>query len=67
MEFKEECQTRGVRLPLAAPEHQEMNGQVEVTWRTLRTVVHALMVHDIHAWSDWFTIFLVLNHDSPYR
>ena len=23
-----------------------MNGQVEVTWRTLRTVVHALMVHD---------------------
>ena len=22
-----------------------MNGQVEVTWRTLRTVVHALMVH----------------------
>ena len=23
-----------------------MNGQVEVTWRTLRTVAHALMVHD---------------------
>ena len=23
-----------------------MNGQVEVTWRTLRTSVHALMVHD---------------------
>ena len=30
-EFKYECQTRGVRLTLAAPEHQEMNGQVEVT------------------------------------
>ena len=30
---------------LAAPEHQEMNGQVEVTWRTLRTVAHSLMVH----------------------
>ena len=44
-EFKEECQTRGFRLMLAAPEHQEMNGQVEVTWRTLRTVAHALMVH----------------------
>ena len=44
-EFKEECQTRGFRLTLAAPEHQEMNGQVEVTWRTLRTIVHALMVH----------------------
>ena len=30
---------------LAAPEHQETNGQVEVTWRTLRTVAHSLMVH----------------------
>ena len=29
--FKGECQLRGVRLTLAAPEHQEMNGQVEVT------------------------------------
>ena len=25
-EFKEECQTRGVSLTLAAPENQEMNG-----------------------------------------
>ena len=30
---------------LEAPEHQEMNGQVEVTWRTLRTISHSLMVH----------------------
>ena len=44
-EFKDECQTRGVRLTLAEPEHQEINVQVEVTWRTLRTVSHALMVH----------------------
>ena len=40
-----EYQTCEVRLTLAAPEHQEMNGQVEVTWRTLCTVAHALMVH----------------------
>ena len=32
-----------IRLTLAAPEHQEMNRQVEVTWRTLRTVPHSLM------------------------
>ena len=32
-------------MTLAAPEHQEMNGQVEVTWRMLRTVAHSLMVH----------------------
>ena len=38
-------QTRGVRLTLAAPEHQDMNRQVEVTWRTLHTVAHSLMVH----------------------
>ena len=44
-EFKEECQIGGVRLTLEAPEHQEMNGQVEVTWRTLRTIAHAIMVH----------------------
>ena len=44
-EFKDECQTRGVCLTLAAPEHQEMNRQVEVTWRTLRTIAHALMAH----------------------
>ena len=45
MEFNDECQTHGVCLALAAPEHQEMNGQVKVTWRTLCTFAHALMVH----------------------
>ena len=44
-DFKKECQTRGVRLMLAAPQHQDMNGQVEVLCRTLRTVVHSLLVH----------------------
>ena len=43
--FKDECQTRGVSLTLAAPEHQETNGKVEVTLRTLRIVAHALIVH----------------------
>ena len=32
-------------MTLAAPEHQEMNRQVKVTWRTLRTLSHSLMVH----------------------
>ena len=43
--FKDEFQARRVCLTLASPEHQKMNGQVEVTWRTLRTIAHALMVH----------------------
>ena len=32
-ELKQECQTHGVHLTLAAPEYQEMNGQVEVRWK----------------------------------
>ena len=30
---------------LAAQEHQEMNGQVELTQKRLRTIAHSLMVH----------------------
>ena len=44
-EFKGGCQTHGVCLKLAAPEHQEMNIKVEITWRMLRTIAHSLMVH----------------------
>ena len=47
-DFKQECQTHGVCLTLAAPEHQEMNRQVEVTRRTLLTVAHSIMVHARH-------------------
>ena len=43
-EFKYECQTCGFLLTLAAPEYQDMNGQVEVTWRMLRIVAHSLML-----------------------
>ena len=32
-------------MKLAAPEHLEINRQVQVTWRTLHTVAHNLMVH----------------------
>ena len=56
-------------MTLAATEHQKMNGKVEVTWRTLRTVKHSLMVHAIvpevyvHFSSMYMTdhIFLVLT------
>ena len=32
-------------MTLEAPENQEMNGQVEVNWRTLCIFVNSLMVH----------------------
>ena len=44
-EFKTLCETSGVHVTLAAPTHQDMNGNVKVTWRTLRTIVHSLLVH----------------------
>ena len=52
---------------LAAPEHQDMNGQVEVTRRTLRTVAHSLMVHArvpevyVH-----FTLMYKTDHIFPF-
>ena len=46
-EFKEECQNCVVHLTLAAPEHQEMNRQVKVIQRPLRTISRYLMVHAI--------------------
>ena len=44
-QFKQERKSREVNLVLAAPDHQEMNGQVEVTWKTFSTIAHSLMVH----------------------
>ena len=32
-------------MTLAAPEHQKINGRVEVTCKTLRAVSHSCMVH----------------------
>ena len=44
-EFQEGLSIRGLKLVLATPDHQEMNGQVEVTWKTWRTIAHSIMVH----------------------
>ena len=43
-----------------------MNGQVEVTWRTLRTVAHSLMVHDsvLEAY-DHFALMYTIDHIFP--
>ena len=48
------------------PEHQEMNGQVEVSWRTLRTVAHSLMVHAIFPEVYvHFTLMYTTDHIFP--
>ena len=43
--FQDKCQTCDIWLTLADPEHQKINGQVEVAWRTLRTITHSYVVH----------------------
>ena len=44
-EFHEGLYLHVLRLSLAAPDHQEMNVQVEVTWKTLQTISHSIMVN----------------------
>ena len=44
-EFQEGISVRVVLLALAAPDHQEINGQVKVTWRTVQTITYSVMVH----------------------
>ena len=62
----DECQTRGVHLKLAAPGHREMNSQVEVTWRTLCTVAHSLMVHArVPKLFVYFALMYTTDHIFP--
>ena len=44
-DFQEGLSLRVVRLILAATDHQDMNGQIEVTCRTSQTIAHSIMVH----------------------
>ena len=39
-DFQGDLYVRGVRLALEAPNHEETSGQVELTWRKLRTIAH---------------------------
>ena len=39
-EFQEGLSARELYIALEQPDHQETNGQVEVTWRTLQTIAH---------------------------
>ena len=64
MEFQGECRTRGVWLALAVPEHQEINGKVEVTWGTFCIIAHSLIVHA--QFSEAYIHFSVNEHIRSY-
>ena len=51
---------------LAAPEHQEISRKVEVTWRTLRTISHSLMVYArvLEAYINFLLMYMI---DQIYR
>ena len=44
-DIQEVLSVRAVWLALVAPDHQEINVQVEVTWWTLQTISHSIIVH----------------------
>ena len=44
-EFQEGLSVHGLRLALAATDHQEMNVQTELTSQTVQTIAHSIMVH----------------------
>ena len=53
-------------MKLAAPEHQKMNGKVEVTWITLRTISHSLMVHSrVSEAYICFSLMYTIDHIFP--
>ena len=66
IEFQYGCQTRGVQLTLADPEHQEVNRRVKVTWRILCTIANSLMV-DAQVSEAYinFTLMYMADHILP--
>ena len=47
-------------------EHQEINGQVRVTWRTLLTIAHSIMVHvRVSEAYIHFTLMCTTDHILP--
>ena len=66
MDFKDECKTCGVWLTSAAPEHQQMKGQVKVIRRMLRTIANSVMVHArvLEAYIH-FTLMCTADHIFP--
>ena len=65
-EFQASLYVRVVRLELAASDHQEMNGQAEVTWRTLRTIAHSTMVHALVSYEYMhFSLMYMTDHIFP--
>ena len=62
MELQDEFKTHVLRLNLAVPEHQELNGQVKATWRTFSLIANSLMVHS-RVLRDYINLMLMYTED----
>ena len=58
-DFQEGLSVQGVQLKLAAPEHQEINDQVKVTWWKFQIITQSIMVHT--QVSDEYIHFELMN------
>ena len=65
-EFHDECQTRGVWITLASPEHHKMDGNVKGTQRTLCTITHSLIVHTIFL-GTYIHFMLIYTEDHIFQ
>ena len=65
-EIQEGLYVHGARPALAATDHQKINGQVEVTWQTLRTITFSIMVHaQVYEKYIHFAIMYTNDHIFP--
>ena len=63
--FQEVIYVHGVKISLAAPDHQEINVQNEEKWQTLRTIAHSIMVH-AHVSGEYINFALMYNNDHIF-
>ena len=66
-ELKEECQTHGVNFTFSPPEQQKINGQVKVTWRTLRKMeeyIHFALMYTTYHNFPVLPIKYLINKDA---
>ena len=63
--FLEGLSLCGLSLSLAAPDHQETNGRVEVKWSTWRTISSSIMLH-AQVSDEYIDIVLMKTTDYIY-
>ena len=64
-EFQGGISVCGLQLSLVAPEHQDTNIQIEVTWQKWRTIAKSIMVHT-RVLYKYINFVLIYTTDNIY-